>query len=203
MRIGTKSILFGVHQFLLHPAFLWAAWTRLYGFPLDPRLYIAFAVHDLGYISRSNMDGPESEQHVELGAKIMTTLFGQRWGEFCGCHSRYFARLHGLPVSRLCVADKLAFAMMPSWLYLPLARVTGELQEYMSKSIERQAGSSVFTEEELSEIRSSDAKLWLRGLQSYTKRWVERHRDGGADTWTALPPSIKERVRIRGRVEHS
>ena len=202
MQVGTKSILFGVHQFLLHPAFLWLAWTRLYGFPSDPRLYVAFAVHDLGYISRSNMDGPDSEQHVNLGARIMTTLFGPRWGRFCGCHSRYFAQLHGLPVSRLCVADKLAFALMPSWLYLPLARATGELQEYMSKSLERQAGCSVFTEAELVEIRSNDAAVWLRGLQNYTRRWVERHHDGGADTWTTIPHSVKEQVPIPGRVEH-
>jgi hypothetical protein len=91
---------------------------------------------------------------------------------------------------------------MPSWLYLPLARATGELEEYMSKSLERQAGCSVFTEAELAEIRSNDATVWLRGLQSYTRRWVERHRDGGDDTWTAVPHSIKERVPIRGRVEH-
>lgn len=29
MRVGTKSILFGAHQFLLHPLFVAWAWTRL------------------------------------------------------------------------------------------------------------------------------------------------------------------------------
>ena len=186
MRVGTKSILFGVHQFLLHPALLWEAWRRLYGVPLDPRLYVAFAVHDLGYIGRRNMDGFDSEKHVELGAKIMKTLFGPSWGEFCGCHSRYYARSRGLQVSRLCVADKLAFVLTPAWLYLTMGRATGGLDEYMDKSQERQAGSTAFSEQERGQIESGDAKLWLRGLQSYTRRWIEQHRNGGPDTWTAV-----------------
>ncbi|MDQ6662779.1 MAG: hypothetical protein M3Z23_00090, partial [Acidobacteriota bacterium] len=42
MKIGTRSVLFGAHQFLLHPVFLAIAWRRLYGFPWDPRLWAAF-----------------------------------------------------------------------------------------------------------------------------------------------------------------
>lgn len=187
MRVGTKSILFGVHQFVLHPVFLWEAWRQLYGLPLDPRLYVAFAVHDLGYLFRWNMDGRDSERHVEWGARIMGVLFGASWEMFCGCHSRYFAQSRGLPVSRLCVADKLAFALTPSWLYLPLARATGELNEYMVKSRQRQVGCCVFSEEERRLVESGEPKLWLKGLQGYTRRWVQRHRNGGADTWTALP----------------
>src|SRR5437870_4037739 len=47
MSIGTKSVLFGAHCFFLHPLFVALAWTRLYGFPRDWRLYLAFFVHDL------------------------------------------------------------------------------------------------------------------------------------------------------------
>ena len=83
----------------------------------------------------------------------------------------------GLPISRLCLADKMAFALTPAWLYLPMARWTGELQEYMLRSRERQAGDNGFTAEEELLVRSEVPKEWLRGLQSYTLRWVERHRD--------------------------
>lgn len=76
MKIGTKSVLFGAHCFLLHPFFVAIAWTKLYGFPFDPRLWIAFFVHDLGYWGKPNMDGPEGEAHVELGAKIMHLFDG-------------------------------------------------------------------------------------------------------------------------------
>ena len=71
MKTGTKSVLFGAHCFFLHPWFVAWAWIKLYGFPLDLRIWIAFFVHDLGYLGKPNMDGPEGEAHVELGAKIM------------------------------------------------------------------------------------------------------------------------------------
>src|SRR5258708_5910867 len=85
MTIGTKSILFGAHQFLIHPWFVAAAWWKLYGFPFDPRLWVAFFVHDLGYWGKPNMDGAEGETHVELGANIMSALFdGDREPKWCG-----------------------------------------------------------------------------------------------------------------------
>lgn len=75
MKIGTKSILFGAHQFMLHPVFVAWAWIKLYGFPWDPRICTSFFVHDLGYWGKPNMDGVEGETHVELGARIMHFLF--------------------------------------------------------------------------------------------------------------------------------
>lgn len=74
--IGTKSVLYGAHCFLLHPLFVAIAWIRLFGFPFDPRIWLAFFVHDLGYWGKPNMDGPEGETHVELGAKIMHIFDG-------------------------------------------------------------------------------------------------------------------------------
>ena len=61
MNVGTRSLLFGVHQFAIHPWFVAAAWWRLYGFPFDPRLWVAFFVHDLGYWGKPNMDGAEGD----------------------------------------------------------------------------------------------------------------------------------------------
>ena len=54
MNIGTKSVLFGAHQFLIHPWFVAWGWWTLYGFPWDPRLWVAFVVHDLGYIGKKS-----------------------------------------------------------------------------------------------------------------------------------------------------
>ena len=83
----------------------------------------------------------------------------------------------GLPISRLCLADKLAFALTPTWLYLPMTRWTGELAEYMMRSRQRQAGDNSFTDEEERLVQAEAPEEWLRGLQSYTFRWVERHLD--------------------------
>jgi hypothetical protein len=79
MKVGTKSVLFGAHCFFLHPIFVAIAWIKLYGFPFDPRIWIAFFVHDLGYWGKPNMDGPEGETHVELGGKIMHFLFDWKY----------------------------------------------------------------------------------------------------------------------------
>ena len=78
MKIGTRSILFGAHQFAIHPWFVAWAWWQLYGFPFDPRLWVAFFVHDLGYWGKPNMDGPEGERHVEFGAAVMTFFFDRK-----------------------------------------------------------------------------------------------------------------------------
>lgn len=175
MRVGTKSILFGVHSFLVHPPLVGIAWWNLYGFPRDPRLWLAFLLHDVGYFGKRSMEGPEGERHVELGARIMGRLFGSQWADFCYRHSRFYARARSLTVSKLCVADKLAFVLTPAWLYLPLARASGELWEYMERSRERQAGGEHFTDEEWAGVTSTDPRRWLRGLQNYTRRWVKKN----------------------------
>ena len=120
MRVGTKSVLFGggggAHCFFIHPFFVAFGWWALGQFPWDPRLWAAFFLHDLGYLFTENMDGPEGEEHVHLGANIMGLLFGGWWADFTLRHSRYWAKRNGVSVSKLCYADKLAFAMTPGWL---------------------------------------------------------------------------------------
>ena len=177
MTIGTRSVLFvGVHSILVHPFFVAAGWWKLYGFPRDVRLWVSFALHDVGYVGRNSMEGPGAEAHVELGARIMGKLFGADWAEFCRRHSRYYARSRGLRISRLCVADKLAFVLTPAWLYLPLARASGELWEYIERSKDRQAGSEDFTPAEWSQVNSGNPRAWLDGLQTFTYRWVFKNR---------------------------
>jgi hypothetical protein len=132
MKLGTRSILFGAHCWFIHPWFVAVAWTKLYRFPYDPRLWVAFFVHDLGYIGMPNMDGIEGQRHPELGGQIMSWLFGKEWGEFTRFHSRYYARLENKPVSPLMAADKLAAFYTPAWLYVPMATLSGEIYEYMN-----------------------------------------------------------------------
>jgi hypothetical protein len=173
MKIGTRSVLFGAHQFALHPWFVAAAWTRLYGIPWDPRLWVAFFIHDLGYVGKPNMDGAEGETHPEWAARVMGRLFGRRWHDFTLLHSRFYSNRLGRPFSRLCVADKLAIALTPSWLYLPMARWSGELDEYRQ-------GQRGRTEQRPDE---SDRE-WHAAVQAYCRGWAYEHRDGREDTWT-------------------
>ncbi len=168
MRVGTKSLLFGVHQFLLHPLSVAVSWWKLYGFPRDPRVWVAFFVHDIGYWGKPNMDGPEGEGHVELGGRIMDFLFGPRWGDFCRRHSRTYAHAHGKPVSRLCVADKFSLCITPGPLYLFLASLSGEISEYMARDME----NPKYLE---SGLDPHSRKSWHNFVKGRLTRWVHAH----------------------------
>lgn len=196
LKIGTKSVLFGAHCWFLHPWFVALGWWTLYGFPFDPRIWIAFFVHDLGYIGKPNMDGPEGETHPQLGAFLMAFFDRKadwtvengpvgRWGLFSLLHSRYYAKTLGLQPSRLCMADKLAIALTPGWLYLPMVRASGEIHEYMAHAKHRIVGNINITDEEKRRVVSSSQAEWYAGVQSYCRRWAMAHRDGAIDTWTS------------------
>jgi hypothetical protein len=200
MKIGTKSVLFGAHCFFLHPWFVAWGWWKLYGFPWDPRLWVAFFVHDLGYWGKPNMDGPEGETHPRFGARVMGRLFDNRlkprdecptdgefiyrirdttWHDFSLLHSRYYAKKLGFPVSPLCYADKLSIALTTAWLYLPMVRWTGEIDEYL-KNAKNADKAGHFKADD---YRGRE-KLWHAELVRYMVAWVEAHKDGSADTWT-------------------
>jgi hypothetical protein len=216
MKIGTLSVLFGAHQFLLHPLFLARSWFRLWGFrtvqwrvpwskvPIrlslrDPRVWLAFFVHDLGYLGKPNMDGDEGEEHPLLGARIMSKLFDGKkmdgktwangetymtnykgvwmgsWGLFSLLHSRFLAKKLSLPFSPLCVADKLTIVTTPRRLYLASIRLTGEIEEYMAGVADKYRN----------ERRRADTVLnWYNDMCAYLTKWVAAHKDLGADTMT-------------------
>ncbi len=176
MKIGTKSVLFGAHCFFLHPWFVAYAWYNLYGFPFDPRLWVAFFVHDLGYLGKPNMDGDEGELHPYFGAKVMR-IFGRKWFEFTLYHSRFLAKKNGAQYSKLCVADKLAIALTPAWLYLPMVRATGEIKEYMKDAEVNSQGWI--------KVQGSQLK-WYLAVQDYVRKWVFEHKEIKADTWTPV-----------------
>jgi hypothetical protein len=66
-----------------------------------------------------------------------------------------------------------------------MARMSGELQEYMRVASGRQLYGNI-TNFELSLLDSRNPRVWLEGLQAYTRRWIEQHRNGTLDHWTVL-----------------
>jgi hypothetical protein len=135
LRTGTKTVLFGYHQFLLHPLLVAAAWWKLYGFPYDPRLWFAFFLHDIGYLGKRNIDGFQGQLHPFTGAILMGFFFDDapdgKWENFCLYHSRTIAKAFSAPLSKLGFADKLAFLLYPKWLLRVLYFFSGELDEYL------------------------------------------------------------------------
>jgi len=117
------------------------------------------------------MDGEEGEKHPYFGAFIMC-VFGMKWYYLCLCHSRFLAKKMGMKYSRLCVADKLAIAITPPWIFIPMTRLTGELQEYMSHQNGRTPGAGRTPYE------------WHKAVRTYCKNWAYEHKDGKEDKWT-------------------
>lgn len=136
MKLGTKTLLFGVHQFAWHPLTVLRAWIYLYGWP-NWRELVCILIHDWGYWGCSNMDGTEGMEHPRVGARLAGWLFGPKYEDLVLWHSRYLARQQGREPSRLCWADKLSMEFEPRWFYLLRARLTGELQEYRANAAAR------------------------------------------------------------------
>lgn len=155
MKKGTKSLLFGVHQFLWHPITVWIAWMWLFRELPNWREMVCIVIHDWGYWGKANMDDEEGERHPEVGAAIAGWLFDRplsckSWNplkilhdavlwdhrsngdylQLCLFHSRHYARNACQDPSSLCWADKLSIIFEPWWLYLPRAWASGELAEY-------------------------------------------------------------------------
>ena len=107
----------------------------------------------------------------------MTKLFGKEWGEFTMYHSRFWAKRHGAQLSRLCVADKLAVAFTPWWIYIPFARLSGEMEEYKTLRGSKYKFMNLETE--------SDKKFVLM-FQKYLREWAYEHKDMKEDVWTKI-----------------
>ena len=148
MQVGTKSVLFGVHNFLFHPLTVLLAWIELYGIPNWKELVCIF-IHDLGYCGKPNMDGKEGELHPGWAAQwAFEHLDGMPKGErptpefsfyqyynLCLFHSRTCAKRYGVKPSKLCWADKLSCKYDPWWFYLLRAVLSGEIKEYHEAAI--------------------------------------------------------------------
>jgi hypothetical protein len=194
MRLGTKTLLFGAHQLLLHPLFVAAAWSKLYGPPLDPRLWIAFFVHDLGYFGKPNLDGQEGKTHPELGARIMHKLFGAKWRDLCLYHSRSAARQHGQQPSLLSYADKLSTLLVPRRLYLRQIHATGEVEEYLQHFHQRlEAQKNTPVRSGVPDVRYPPLNIaygsiehWYWAItRRYTPQWIQAKQ-------RELQPQVKQ-----------
>lgn len=145
MKVGTKSILFGVHAFWFHPITVFIAWFKLYRMPNWKELICIF-IHDLGYYGKSDMDGYDGETHPlfaalwagkHLDTYAVYSLPGKAvsYYELCLYHSRSCAKKYESEPSKLCWADKLCIKYDPWWFYLLRARLSGELFEYYGDAV--------------------------------------------------------------------
>lgn len=181
---GTKSLLFGVHCFWLHPLFVALAWWKLYGFPNRKEYWVAFYVHDIGYWGCEKMDDEEGEFHPLAGAELMHKWFDDKqrnldhhkWYDFCLFHSRFLAKKYNAQYSKLCVADKYASILYPWWLYKILGNLSGEIHEYVTG-----AGNGKYA----SETGIADTQReWWDEFKKYMAMWVVEYKDIKKDVHT-------------------
>jgi hypothetical protein len=215
MNVGTKSVLFGIHAFWLHPWFVAAAWWKLYGFPWDPRLWVAFFVHDIGYWGSPNMDGPEGERHPEIAARWMRKWFDTPWwveriewtkrGRFI--FPRWHWRLYGfrgagvpgrwesevLYHSRFYARrdgrsfSRLCVADKLSFCLTPrwLYFLLGDLSGEIDEYIARAKEGGKY--EHMNYGAFLDKRhAWHAYLAEYLREWVGEHKDLRTDSWTRV-----------------
>ena len=171
MTKGTKSLLFGIHQFIWHPLTVAMAWRVLYGRWPGWKECICIFIHDWGYWGMEHMDDEDGETHPQLGAWLARELFGTEHWELCLCHSRHYARRFHLTPSKLCWADKACIMFYPRWLYLGLARLTGELHEYRMASVAAGCPQSETDEDWFEWFREYSLELVVKARHADTLGW--------------------------------
>lgn len=199
---GLRSILIGAHQFVLHPLALTRAWRVLYGPIRDPRLYLTFWLHDLGYVLTRDMEGEEGERHVELGARLTRlcdppatrqavptpwgTLRLGPWGVFSLLHSRYYARHLQRSPSRLCAADKLAISFERG--YVTRVTLSGEVWESLAcaqagryPDVQVDAHHPDLEARRLTPVTRTVIASWAFATRQAMTRWARQH------AWTLTP----------------
>lgn len=166
MRVGTKSLLFGVHQILWHPITVALAWKRVYTRWPNWWECVAIFCHDLGYWGKKDMDGPDGITHPYGGAVVahlasefiarhilryrreVAQNIGWKAAGLCLTHSFGYCEhwnasrggLLKLPLGRLAFPDKVCVLYDPRWFYLLRGRLSGEIYEYMQNAPAKVSG---------------------------------------------------------------
>lgn len=210
MKLGTKSLLFGVHAFWLHPFFVALAWWKLFGFrrvdigserisitpggrgfPLytglwDWRLWLAFFVHDLGYWGCAAMDDADGERHPEFGGTLMgQATFGD--GPIARVAWEFFVRYHSRFFAKQegAALSPLAYADKLSIAMTP-AWVYLPLANLTGEIREYMSAAANGPSGKYAGEGKiiTTQRAWLRSCQDFCRAWVEEHKDGRADAWT-------------------
>lgn len=132
MKIGTKSLLFGLHQFAIHPFFVWVAWIIKFHRLPNWKETVCIIIHDWGYWGLSNIDGDEGDLHPIWAANWASDHLdnkGDYYEYLCLLHSRTMAKSCRMEPSELCIADKWGMVYVPAWLQVIQGRLTGETKE--------------------------------------------------------------------------
>ncbi len=105
------------------------AWIKLYKVVPSWKEALCILIHDWGYYKCERMEDEDGQWHP-LWAACRVLPWGAEYFKLVVLHSRFLARRLGQEPSRLCLADKLGTALMPTWMWVGLGRLSGEVYEY-------------------------------------------------------------------------
>lgn len=151
MPLGTKTLLFGVHQALIHPFLVFISWLCLYRHLPTWRECICIFIHDWGYWGMKSLKCSTGDTHPEYGAKLAEKWFGPQYRDFILGHSSFYVKRNGIQPSKLMAADKYWHCIVPLWFYKLLAVPTGEWKHYREMKHARQ----------VADISEPDIIWWL------------------------------------------
>lgn len=181
MKIGTRSLLYGCHQFFWHPLTVALAYRKLFREWPDFAGWLCVIFHDVGYWGCPEIDGPKGKLHPMKGALIVGTLV-KWWNQMRGhkefsavliggnaalrslLHSRSIALDNKVEPSDICWADKYSLFYEPEWFYLLRTSLSGELEEFISNA--EKTGHIPY---------GSSGKEWLHWFKSYLLKRPEIH----------------------------
>ena len=130
MKLGTKTLLFGTHQFVIHPALMIVAFLKIHKRRPSMSEFLAIVVHDWGYWGCDGIDTGGGENHPYAGARIMERLYGAHGRHLVLGHSTNTCNKNGVGKSSLYLPDKYYFVLLPVFMHWLLARLSGECAEY-------------------------------------------------------------------------
>lgn len=121
---------------MIHPYYTLKGWIKLYGWP-DWKEAICIIIHDWGYWGCSDMDGKDGEKHPFWAGGFAYKWLDENYKymnyrNLCFFHSSTVAEGLRFYPSRLCWADKYGMVLMPTWMWVLLGRLSGEITEYMN-----------------------------------------------------------------------
>jgi hypothetical protein len=195
MPVGTRTLLFGCHQFIIHPVFVLLASWRLFGlrYMMNWREWLAAFVHDWGYWGCADIDGIDGAHHPirSVSGTIVSRILGTYMDITTAYNLRHYIQRHswfaitkiymesiyGVPepfLSRLYYSDKLGSAMVPSWLWATQAWLTGEGVEYLQNSHHKYDALRGLSTEECQAASWYTLYKFHRGF----KRWAHRSMEG-------------------------
>ena len=154
MNLGTKTLLFGVHQIAIHPFLVTVAWIKLYKSLPTWREMLCIIIHDWGYWGKPNLKDADGDRHPELGARIAGKMLGSEWSDFILGHSSFYIIRNQIEPSKLMAPDKYWHCIISLWAYKAMAVPTGEFKHYRELKHARQVADQ----------KDSDA-VWWANLQ--------------------------------------